>query len=83
MHEVQRPVLTPDECLRMPGPQKNDSDLITAAGNMVVYCAGFPAIYGRQPLYFQDATFAARAKIPPPKHSDALGALPVQNVQIP
>ena len=21
---------------------------------MVIYCAGFPAIYGRQPLYFAD-----------------------------
>ena len=37
---------------------------------------------GRQPLYFQDATFAAGAKIPPPKHSDALGAVPVPDVQI-
>src|SRR5690349_15301618 len=50
MHEVQRPLLTPDECLRLPGPQKNDRDLITAAGDMVVYCAGFPAIY------FEDQT---------------------------
>ena len=82
MHEVQRPLLTPDECLRMPGPQKNDHDLITTAGDMVVYCAGFPAIYGRQPLYFEDQTFAARAKIPPPKHSDALGAVPVHDVQL-
>ena len=82
MHEVQRPLLTPDECLRMPGPQKNDRDLITTAGDMVVYCAGFPAIYGRQPLYFQDPTFAARAKIPPPKHSDPLSSIPVQSVQI-
>jgi type IV secretion system protein VirD4 len=82
MQEVQRPLLTPDECLRMPGPQKNERDLITAAGDMVVYCAGFPAIYGRQPLYFQDATFAARAKIPPPKHSDSLSSLPVPDVQI-
>jgi type IV secretion system protein VirD4 len=38
--------------------------MITAPGDMVVYCAGFPAIYGRQPLYFQDAYFAARAAIP-------------------
>jgi len=82
MHEVQRPLLTPDECLRMPGPQKNDRDLITTAGDMVVYCTGFPAIYGRQPLYFEDQTFAARAKIPPPKHSDALGAVPVHDVQL-
>src|SRR4029077_11428109 len=82
MHEVQRPLLTPDECLRMPGPQKNDSDLITRAGDMVVYCGGFRAIYGRQPVYFEDQTFAARAKIPPPKHNHALDAVRVHDVQI-
>ena len=59
----------------MPGPKKDDQDRITAAGDMVVYCAGFPAIYGRQPLYFEDETFAARAAIPPPKHSDSLSSL--------
>jgi len=26
MQEVQRPLLTPDECLRMPGPKKNAQD---------------------------------------------------------
>jgi type IV secretion system protein VirD4 len=82
MQEVQRPLLTPDECLRMPGPQKDDRDHTTAPGDMVVYCAGFPAIYGRQPLYFEDETFAARAAIPPPKHSDSLSSLPVPQVQI-
>jgi type IV secretion system protein VirD4 len=66
----------------MPGPRKNDRDLITTAGDMVVYCTGFPAIYGRQPLYFEDQTFAARAKIPPPKRSDALGSVPVHDVQL-
>ena len=82
MQEVQRPLLTPDECLRMPGPQKNDHDLITAAGDMVVYCAGFPAIYGRQPLYFEDPTFTARAAIQPPKHSDSLSSAAAPQVQI-
>jgi type IV secretion system protein VirD4 len=82
MQEVQRPLLTPDECLRMPGPQKNDRDLITVAGDLVVYCAGFPAIYGRQPLYFEDETFSARSKVPPPNNSDALSAVPVHDVQI-
>jgi type IV secretion system protein VirD4 len=72
MQEVQRPLLTPDECLRMPGPKKDQNDMITEAGDMVVYCAGFPAIYGRQPLYFKDAVFSARAAVPPPKHSDSL-----------
>ena len=82
MQEVQRPLLTPDECLRMPGPKKDAQGLITEAGDMVVYCAGFPAIYGRQPLYFEDETFAARAAIPPPKRSDSLSSLPVPEVQI-
>jgi type IV secretion system protein VirD4 len=39
---------------------------------MVIYCAGHPAIYGRQPLYFEDKTFAARAAIPATTHSDSL-----------
>ena len=82
MQEVQRPLLTPDECLRMPGPRKDEHDRIIEAGDMVVYCAGFPAIYGRQPLYFEDPTFAARAAIPPPKHSDPLSSLPAPDVQI-
>src|ERR1700737_4323884 len=76
MQEVQRPLLTPDECLRMPGPQKYEHDMITQAEDMVVYCAGFPAIYGRQPLYFQDKTFAGRAAIPPPQRRHFLSRLP-------
>jgi type IV secretion system protein VirD4 len=41
---------------------------------MVIYVAGCPAIYGRQPLFFQDPIFAARAAIPPPAVSDTLCA---------
>jgi len=37
-----------------------------------VYVAGHPAIYGRQPLYFKDPTFQARAAIAAPKNSDKL-----------
>ncbi|WP_426107448.1 type IV secretory system conjugative DNA transfer family protein [Massilia sp. TSP1-1-2] len=69
IQEVQRPLLTTDECQRMPGPKK-DGDLIVEAGDMVIYVAGFPAIYGRQPLYFQDKIFTARAAVEEPKHSD-------------
>ena len=83
MQEVQRPLLTPDECLRMPGPKKDEQGAITEPGDMVVYCAGFPAIYGRQPLYFQDETFSARAAIPPPNRSDSLSSsLLVSEVKI-
>jgi type IV secretion system protein VirD4 len=82
MQEVQRPLLAPDAFQRMPGPQKNDHDRITAAGDMVIYCAGFPASYDQQPIYFADETFSARAAIPLPKHSDLLSSLPVPEVQI-
>jgi type IV secretion system protein VirD4 len=47
----------------MPGPKKDAQGLITEAGDMVVYCAGFPAIYGRQPLYFEDETCGPRGNL--------------------
>ena len=72
LQEVQRPLLTVDECLRMPGPKKDTKNRITEAGDMVIYCAGFPAIYGRQPLYFLDPVFQARASIQAPRRSDRL-----------
>lgn len=75
IQEVQRPLLTPDECLRMPGPKKDAAGGISEAGDMVVYVAGFPAIYGKQPLYFKDQVFAARAAVPPPKVSDTTSTL--------
>jgi type IV secretion system protein VirD4 len=72
VQEVQRPLLTPDECLRMPGPVKGAEGLIEKAGDMVVYVAGYPAIYGVQPLFFKDPIFKARAAIPAPMLSDKL-----------
>lgn len=71
IQEVQRPLLTADECLRTPGPKKN-GDIIEEAGDMIVYMAGFPAIYGKQPLYFKDPIFTARAAIPSPCASDVI-----------
>ena len=72
IQEVQRPLLTPDECLRMPGPVKTAGDLIEKAGDMVIYVGGHPAIYGKQPLYFKDPVFQARASIPAPQLTDKL-----------
>ncbi|SHM13880.1 type IV secretion system protein VirD4 [Nitrosospira sp. Nsp11] len=75
MHEIQRSLLTVDECLRMPGPIKSfkdGQDVIEKPGDMIVYAAGFPAIYGKQPLYFQEPIFQARAEIPAPAQSDRL-----------
>lgn len=75
IQETQRPLLTPDECLRMPGPQKDAKGDIVAPGDMVIYVAGYPAIYGKQPLYFSDPVFRARAAIPAPAASDKLRSL--------
>jgi type IV secretion system protein VirD4 len=75
LQEVQRSLLTVDECLRMPGPVKgvkDGRDVIERAGDMIIYVAGFPAIYGRQPLYFQDAIFQKRAEVPAPGASDRM-----------
>jgi type IV secretion system protein VirD4 len=62
-HEVSRPLLTPDEAMRMKGARKNAQGMITEAGNMVVYVAGYPAIMGLQPLYFRDPELARRARM--------------------
>ena len=72
--EVQRPLLTPDESMRMQGPTKDRDGFIQKPGKMVIYCAGFPAIFGQQPLYFQDRFFRQCAEVPAPKATDKLTA---------
>jgi type IV secretion system protein VirD4 len=66
-HEVQRPLLTPDEAMRMKGARKDSRGMITQAGDMVVFVAGYPAIYGLQPLYFRHPELLRRARIPAPQ----------------
>jgi len=74
--EVQRPLMTADEIMRLPGPKKDAKGDIIDAGEMLVFVAGQPVIRGRQILYFQDPTFAARSKMPPPKKSDRVRVQP-------
>jgi type IV secretion system protein VirD4 len=69
--EVGRPLMTPDECMRMPGPVKQD-ERIEEPGDMLILAAGTSPIYGRQPLYFRDETFSARARVKPPEESDRI-----------
>ena len=66
MAETARPLLTPDETMRLPGPQKDAQGRIIAPGDMLIFTAGNSAIYGRQILYFLDPVFSARSKIPAP-----------------
>lgn len=62
LQEVRRELLTPDEVRRLPAPQKEGSK-ITKAGDMLIFVAGQPPIYGRQILYFLDPVFTERVKV--------------------
>jgi len=78
INETPRPLLTPDECLRLPGAEKDAFGHVTAPGDMLIFTAGQSPVYGRQILYFLDPVFSARARIPPPTKSDRLYEEPVQ-----
>jgi type IV secretion system protein VirD4 len=67
--EVARPLLTPDECMRLPGIKKVKG--MIESGDMLIFTAGNSAIYGRQILHFLDPVFLSRASIPP-SSSDSL-----------
>ena len=63
--ETSRPLLTPDECMRLPGLSKG-ADGSPIPGDMLIFTAGNPPIHGRQILYFIDPVFSARAKVKAP-----------------
>ena len=58
--------------MRLPGPVKDVEQNITEPGDMLVFAAGFPPVYGKQILYFLDKTFSERSKIDAPEKSDKL-----------
>lgn len=64
--ETARPLLTPDECMRLPGPEKDSQGRVVKPGDMLIFTAGQSPVYGRQILYFFDPVFSARAKEPVP-----------------
>lgn len=70
--ETARPLLTVDECQRLPGPKKNSTGDIIEAGDMLIFPSGFSPIYGRQILYFIDPEFSRRSRIEAPLKSDSL-----------
>lgn len=70
--EIKRPLMTPDECMRLPGPKKTAEGKIKDAGDMLVFVAGYQPIYGKQPLFFKDPTFLERSKVAAPEFSDVI-----------
>jgi len=68
--EIERPLMTPDEVLRLRPPRKRGTgakEKIVAAGDMLIFVSGHFPIYGKQMLYFFDPILKSRAEIPPPR----------------
>ena len=65
-----RELMTPDEVMRLRGPDKDGQGNITRPGDMVVVSAGHAPIRGEQMLYFLDPVFSRRAKIEAPDVGD-------------
>jgi type IV secretion system protein VirD4 len=66
---VERPLMTPDEVMRLRPPQKSGdgaSEQIVAPGDMLIFVSGHFPILGMQMLYFFDPELRRRAAIPPP-----------------
>ena len=67
LSETSRPLLTPDEVMALPGLRTNARGKFLSAGDMLIFVAGNPPIYGRQVPYFIDPVLMERAKMPPPQ----------------
>lgn len=72
--ETARPLLTPDEVLCLPGLVKDARGKVIEGGAMLIFVAGMPCIMGKQMLFFQNPTFAPRARIVAPGCSDRIGS---------
>ncbi|KZB64649.1 type IV secretion system protein VirD4 [Thalassospira sp. MBR-102] len=63
--ETSRPLLTPDECMRL---QIIDTEgRKPVPGDALIFVAGLPPILGRQKLYFLDRELSRRSKMTPPQ----------------
>src|SRR5262249_18215890 len=72
---VERPLMTPDEILRLAPPRKQshgDTEKIVAPGQMLIFVSGNYPILGTQMLYFLDPVLTARAALKPPTKFFAL-----------
>ena len=70
VQQIQRPLMTPDEIMRIPAPLKEGEgkqERIVWPGDMLVFVAGHRPIYGKQMLYFFDDVLRVRAEMQPPK----------------
>src|SRR5271169_4713044 len=72
---IERPLMTPDEVLRLKPPTKKrdgKTEKIVAPGQMLIFVSGNYPILGTQMLYFLDPILTARAALKPPSSFMAL-----------
>jgi type IV secretion system protein VirD4 len=69
IQEISRPLLTVDECMRLKGAEKDAEGRILVPGDMLIFVAGHPAVYGKQMLFFLDKELSRRAALPAPEYS--------------
>ncbi len=62
--ETARPLLTPDECMTLPGIRIKGKKVMP--GDMLILVAGNNPIYGRQSPYFQDKELTRRSQMAVP-----------------
>jgi type IV secretion system protein VirD4 len=70
VEQIQRPLMTPDEVMRIRPAQKKgegDKQRIVAPGDMLIFVSGQYPILGKQMLYFSDPVLRMRSEMPPPK----------------
>jgi type IV secretion system protein VirD4 len=67
LDQVQRPLMTPDEIMRLKPPQRDPDGNIVFPGDMLIFESGRFPIYGTQILYFSDKELLRRSKIKPPE----------------
>jgi type IV secretion system protein VirD4 len=75
VEQIERPLLTPDEVMRLRPPMKTGlgaSEHIRTPGDMLIFVSGHYPIYGTQILYFTDPTLSKRAEVPPPTDFPAI-----------
>jgi type IV secretion system protein VirD4 len=74
-HQIGRPLITPDEVMRLRAPRKDATDTIVEPGDMLVFVAGHAPIQGTQSLYFRDPVFLERSQVVAPALTAGLGGM--------
>mgnify|MGYP003113721765 FL=1 len=65
IQETSRPLLTADECMRLPVIDTEGKK--AQPGDSLIFVAGIPPIHGTQNLYFLDKELNRRSQMPPPE----------------